>query len=61
MEYEPLVMDLLEGFKMVLNALVIGRVLGIALSVYGFLLTQFVIPAPRITEKYPGKQLKLFV
>ena len=28
---------------------------------FKYLLTQFVIPAPKITEKYPSKQLKLFV
>ena len=33
---EPFIIDLLEGFKIVLHALVIGRVSGIALSVYGF-------------------------
>ncbi len=36
LSFEPPVIDRLEGFKMVLHALVIGRVLGIALSVYGF-------------------------
>ena len=34
--FEPLVIDLFEGLKMVLHALVIWRVLRIALAIYGF-------------------------
>jgi hypothetical protein len=34
--FEPLVIDHLEHFKVIFHALVIRRVLGIALAVYGF-------------------------
>ena len=33
---EPLIIDLLEGFKMILHTLIVGRVLRVALAVYGF-------------------------